>query len=236
MQPVIKYEDMLEKLTNAFENRYDNSLQKTRMVGLVFCSPNSKFTKNEILPQINDWHHRSGNYIDFFFAGYTQGNSNLKGYEEVHIPGRDGWIYNSKKFNKFRKILQSETTWKYSGASDLLLVNATYDEINKEAFIDFDTAILCQLNNMLLDNAIVSVEQFFESIFDFSESNNDTNPTWDFSDSKGRVFLLSYIKNWVLSCFSKTPEKDFKKARHLVTKNFTKYEEGLSPYLISVKK
>jgi len=37
-----------------------------KMLGLMFCRPQLKLAKNELLPNMNYFNERSGAYIDFF--------------------------------------------------------------------------------------------------------------------------------------------------------------------------
>ena len=83
MDPVIDYDELISNLSGAFQYRYNTvSIKRVRMVGIVFARPNSPLAKSEIIPQIADWHFRSGNHIDFFFAGYTTSRTSSR----IHFP------------------------------------------------------------------------------------------------------------------------------------------------------
>lgn len=80
MQPALDHEDLTRSLNDRFRYRYEGDPSvRTRMVGIVFARPNSPLARSEIIPQLNDWHFRSGDHIDFYFAGYTY----------PHPPSRD---------------------------------------------------------------------------------------------------------------------------------------------------
>lgn len=85
------------------------------MVGIVFARPNSPLARSEIIPQLNDWHFRSGDHIDFYFAGYTYPHPPVPGYQEVAITGSDPWLYSADRFNAFRQEIESRTSWEYYG-------------------------------------------------------------------------------------------------------------------------
>jgi len=215
MQPAIDLEDIVSSLTERFKYRYEgDASSRARMVGIIFARPNSPLTKAEIIPQLNDWHFRSGDHIDFYFAGYAHPHPIVPGYVEVSFPGRDPWLYSSERFNSFRQDLESQTTWKYSGSAELLLLNAKYDSRTERGVLKYSSMICCQLDSMKSDQAIQSVERFFESVFRFAESADDEDPTWGFSDKQGISVAGSALKRVVLSLLPKGLDADYKKAEH----------------------
>ena len=44
-----------------------------KLVGLIFCQPHTKFSKDEILPGLRYFHYRSGERVNFYFPGYGEG-------------------------------------------------------------------------------------------------------------------------------------------------------------------
>ncbi|MCK0506072.1 hypothetical protein [Aromatoleum anaerobium] len=189
------------------------------MVGIIFARPNSPLAKSEIIPQLNDWHIRSGDHIDFYFVGYTYPHPPTQDYIEVDIPGSDPWLYSAKSFNALRKEIESRTTWQYGGGCELLLTNARFDSTAKAAYFDFSSAICCQLDAMKTDHAIQSIERFFETVFRFAESANDEDPTWGFSDSQGVSAVGSALKHVVLGLLPKGLDAEYKKTEHFAVRN-----------------
>ncbi len=216
MQPAIDFEDLNYRINKRSNCRCegDASATRARMVGIVFANPNSPLSKAEIIPQLNDWHYRSGDHIDFYFAGYTYPYPPASGYIEVPIPGSDPWLYSAERFNAFRQDFESRTTWKYGGSSELLLMNALFEPSAQRGQLDFGSMICCQLDAMRNDEAIQSIERFFESVFRFAESSNDEDPTWGFSDKQGIGIAGSALKRVVLSLLPKGLDADYKKAAH----------------------
>ena len=219
MQPAIDLEDLIYSLTERFKYGYEGSPSRARMVGIVFARPNSPLAKAEIIPQLNDWHYRSGDHIDFYFAGYTYPHPVVAGYAEVAIPGGDPWLYSAERFNSFRQDLESRTTWEHGGSAELLLLNARYDPKAQRGILDYTSMICCQLDAMKSDQAIPSIERFFETVFRFAESANDEDPTWGFSDKQGIGVAGSALKRVVLSLLPKGLDSDYKKAEHFVVRD-----------------
>jgi hypothetical protein len=216
MQPAIDFKDLIDSLTDRF--KFGTS-KRVRMVGLVFATPNSPLSKAEIIPQLNDWHYRSGDHIDFYFAGYTYPRSPVDGYVEVMIPGGQSWLYSAERFDAFRKELESRTTWEYGGSCELLLMNAQFDADVQQGNLDFGSLVCCQLDAMKRDEAIQSIERFFEKVFRFAESAKGDDPTWGFSDKQGIGIAGSALKRVVLSLLPKGLDADYRKAEHFTVRD-----------------
>ena len=219
MVPIIDYKGCLACLTHAFIRQHKSAPAKhVRLVGLLFARPSSPLAKAEILPAVADWHYRSGDHIDFFFAGYHR-HPRLPGAIPIEIPGMEPWGYSAEIFNGFRREIESKSKWQYSGACDLLLVNARFNRTTRMAEIDFRSMILCQLDQMKEDKAIPSVERFFENIFRFAESADDRDPAWGFSDKQGLSVAASALKRVVLSLLPKNLDADYRKAQHFAIRD-----------------
>lgn len=218
MVPVSLYKEMISKLTDQFSDK--NDPDRVRMVGIVFARPNSPFAKNEIIPQLNDWHCRSAGYITFYFVGYSNLPCSKQGSIEVDIPGSSPWLYNSEDFNEVRKEFESRSIWRYGGGCELILTNARFDNVSGTAELDFSSVVSCQLDDMKADQAFTSVERFFESIFRFAESSRHDDPTWGFSDSQGIRIAGKAIKRMVLSLLPKGLNDEYKKAEHFAVRHF----------------
>lgn len=210
------------EMTKSFLNKYPvqfTSPAPIRMTGIVFARPSSKITKEELIPHLADWHYRSGEHIDFFFAGYSNNPSSKGKSTQIEVSGMEDWYYDPKLFNDLRIGVESKTKWKYSGSCDLLLTNSLYDHSAKKAEIDFNTTIVCQLHSMLEDKAIPSIERFFEKIFRYAESSNGCDPTWGFSDQNALDIGRSTLKMVVLSLLPKNIGCEYKKAEHFAVQN-----------------
>ena len=103
MVPAYSYERVCSELGNSFHGRYHGDV---RMVGLLFARPASPLAVSEILPNLNYYHHRSGNHIDFFCGGYGQYWENWRDeFPDQCVVSRGGsvdWLYSARKFNAFR--------------------------------------------------------------------------------------------------------------------------------------
>jgi hypothetical protein len=217
VDPVYDYDSLLFQLQIRFQYDYAEDRRRVRMLGLCFARPTSPLAKNEIFPQVPDWHHRSGSHIDFYFAGFTADPDSEA--LQVSMPGRGTWYYSPEVFNKFRMQIEARTKWEYSGGSDLILVNAKYDFELDEPMIDFSGAIVCQLDTMKDVKAFPSVEQFFESVFRFAEKSSDHDPTWGFSDRQAVSAGTSALQRIALSLLPARLGTDVEKVKHFAVRN-----------------
>ena len=99
-----------------------------------------------------------------------------------------------------------------SGGADLLLTNARFDGTSAE--LDFSTAISADLVKMKSDGTINSVGSYFESIFQYSENQNGSDPTWGFSDQAGKRVAGSALRSLLISLLPKGLRDDAKHAFH----------------------
>ena len=67
------YEQVCRELGNVFRYRHsDGAVANVRMVGLLFAPAEVRLERDEIVPSLEYFHHRSENNIDFFCAGYSR--------------------------------------------------------------------------------------------------------------------------------------------------------------------
>lgn len=227
MDYVSTFSEFIDHITVALTRDGAVGPEHVRMVGIIFASPNSPLAKSEILPRIADWHQRSGEHIDFYFAGYHGPNPEATKAIRVPVPGYEDWIYVPQHFDEFREVVEHYSKWQYSGGCDLLLVNSRIPDDDDYAELDFSSAIVCQLDSMKDDKAITSVEQFFESIFRFAESSKASEPTWGFSDKQGIRAAGSALKRVVLSLL--LPGKlddEVRRAKHFAVRDISRSMEN----------
>jgi hypothetical protein len=172
------------------------------MIGFLFARPQAALARGEIIPDLPYFHHRAGRHIHFFCVGYGAywPPGSVPDAEKVlTIDGTD-WLYSDRLFNEFRAELERTTAWHYSGGTDLLLTNATWDAAHRSADLDFSTALSMNLEQAIADEAIPGVGRWFERIFRFAENSHDGNdPTWGFSSNAGLVAARSGLVSAVLS-------------------------------------
>lgn len=194
--------------------------RNTKLIGLLLAHPDAPISKNEIVNHLNYFHHRSGEAVDFFCVGYGAYWPKEQYLDQIKATSIDGvdWFYSDKAFTKVVDELESETKWSYSGETELLLITARKGKDGK-TFLDYGTAVVCNLEAMSNDKAFTSVRSFFEGVFKFAKQNIASNETWALSDQNGLQVGKSAIKEAVLSLLPKNLRESYKKAEHYVVKN-----------------
>ena len=216
MLPAPSYDDVCSSLRYYMSS--SGRQRDVRLVGLVFCQPHSKFTTDEILPALRYFHRRSGEHVNFYFAGYYEAMEAPAG-EVMAVPPAEGpgWVFSAQAFDNFRQELQRTTSWRYSGGSDFVLANARYDTERDLAYLDFRSALSITFERLKHDGALADVGILFERIFAYAESCDGADPTWGFSDREGKSLVGSALKNLVVSVLPAPLRQDAKTAFHFVT-------------------
>jgi hypothetical protein len=187
------------------------------MVGILFAPPGAALANAEVLPRLDYFHQRAGKHIDFFCAGYTQGwegGQDPYGCRDYKKAGLEGWVFSNERFVNLCKELSELSRWKYSGETDLILLNAEYDPPGRSSRLDFSSTILCRLDTMKRDKAIGSVAEFFERIFQYTESADPDDPTWGFSDKEGVKQVGSAVERFVLGLLPGKVSESYKRTKH----------------------
>jgi len=228
--PAWSIEEINRTLAQAFERRYPKG--GTRLVGLLFAPPESSLGGSEITKSLDYFHHRSGDKIDFFCAGYRRfGEAKQVVVEREVTSDSSPWYFNVIEFEALRKQAQKGSSWKYSGEADLILLNAAKSESGPDVSLDWSTAICCDLEKMKKDKAIESARRFFEDIFRFVDEYDGTNPAWDLSDQQGIILAKSGLKRLILSVLPKPLREFYSEAEHLVVRDISRGQPR--PYLLT---
>lgn len=86
-----------------------------RMVGKLFGRPESQLGAKEVVPNLEYFHVRSSDYVDFFCAGYGPEDSRDPNRHNQIRVGGVGWRFDADRFNAVRMEVQVRTNWTYSG-------------------------------------------------------------------------------------------------------------------------
>lgn len=215
------YEQVCRELGNAFRYRYPaGEAGSTRMVGLLFAPRETRLARDEIVPSLDYFHHRSGDKIDFFCAGYSRYGFTPGEHPVTHDD--PPWMFSAEVFDRFRRDIERRSSWRYSGEADLLLMNGKRGHDEGAASLDFSSSIVCDLDHMIRDHAIYSARRFFEDVFRFVERVEKPDPTWGFSDEMGALTAGSALKRVILSLLPKALGADYQRAEHFAIRDVSR--------------
>lgn len=197
--------------------------RRSKLVGLLFCHPQSPLAQTDIVPHLDYFHHRSGINVDFFCAGYGAHWSATEYPDQQPVGTVNGvpWLFSAKALDHIRGEMERESRWRYSGEAELLLMPA-FRVAGADPLLDFDNAVVCNLEQMAADRAFTSARAFFERVFRFGESQDGGNPAWALSDSVGLEKGREALRDAILSLLPKPLQKLYRAAGHYVVQSIKK--------------
>lgn len=155
---------------------------KVKLAGILFARPTSSLAKEEIIPNLRYFHKRSANTTHFFCGGYGAYWSDGVYPDKTAVACIDdvAWYFSDIMFDQLREVIEGKTSWRYSGATDLILLNVVAGS-NSRIDLDFANTFFFPLGRMKADRIIYSTEEFFEDIFRFADSYQGDDAVTDFT-------------------------------------------------------
>jgi len=152
MIEAITYKNMLEDLNKKY-------LGKSKTFGILLVRPNRTPASEEILGDVQYFHHRSSNKLDIYMPGYgAYWGDEIPDAVDICKVGNQAWSYSNKRFSDFIEDLETVSKWKYHSEIELLLLDF------REANISFKNVVRINLNAALRDGAIDSATSFIENV------------------------------------------------------------------------
>lgn len=169
----------------------------SRLIGILFCLPDSPLGKSEVVPHLNYFHQRSAEAVDFFCVGYgaywPPGT-----YPDQRIVTRiedTEWLFSEKAFSSMTAEIEGETSWSETGESSLILLVA-HRRPDGTVYLDYKSAIVFNLEQMMADKTITSVRAFFNMIFAYAKGKGRS--TLALSDAEGMRLARGALKEAML--------------------------------------
>ncbi|HEX6504545.1 MAG TPA: hypothetical protein VF011_15000 [Terriglobales bacterium] len=129
-----------------------------RPVALIFGRPACKVFKEELLPDRNWYHLRSGTNIEIFYMGYADPDA-----EHVTAESFDENDFSEQSFESAVSDFEEKTTWKYSGETDIILLNSFFTP-QGEVRLDFTNVFALSLETAIDSKLIRSGRAFIEEV------------------------------------------------------------------------
>ena len=203
MLEAIIYDSMLK---NIEEHKIEQDT-----IGILLTRPTSKAGK-DIVETLPYYHHRSGKSINFYLHGYgAYWYDVYPDKENVTMIGDVQWSFSNQKYVEFIEALEEHSKWKYSGESELLLIEYTNGKL------DYSNVLRFHLDEMLRDEAIPSINVFFENIFRYASQQKSLT---QLSDITGLKTVGQVTMDCILGELPKLFSGALKKGRHYLTYNF----------------
>lgn len=192
----------LSKLIRQRVNQFPPSpqLQVLRFpVGIFFArdrkAGGAADIREEITSSFEYWSKDSGEHFDIFFPGWHFRKGKLQ--------------FNLNRFIEYREEIEHRSKWKYSGETDLLILNFDYSLQRKEGRFAFDEAIVLQVEEMIREKRIGSLPALLSIIQDSAKASHERGEhsvVWEMSDKigflRGRKSLWDAFKKFFLNDFA----------------------------------
>ena len=202
---------------------YSDGYDRTRMLGLLFGRPESQILQREIIPSLNYFNERSAYAIDFFFGGYIPPKeSEHNQYDDQQpvdgsAPTGHGY-FSATAFTRLRQDIESVSTWKYSGAVDLILLTSRMSTQSRLK-LDFSKTLVLNLQKCRESKLIPSIDQFFELVFRFAEEYDGNDPISSFSAALEKGVAVSAMAGGIKSFIPKILHKEIDRTALFAVKN-----------------
>jgi len=213
--PPVPGEGVIQRLdrieTAAIANDPELSLrlgEEVRLGALLFARPYVDIVKGSILPAFDYWDRRSAEHVDIALVGWQKPSEEDRDFR-----------FDQRDFAKAVELFERETRWRYSGGTDLLLLNTRYSVPDEAAVFDYTTVVSLTIEDALKDGAIKSVGGFFEDLVSFASRSNGRDPAWGFSDSMGLKEGRSFLAQLVLKILPRDVRAEYQKLKHFVVRD-----------------
>ena len=155
MFEALTYQNMLHEIQET--SIKDGILNDT--IGILITRPDLSTGRN-IADSLEYYHFRSGKTVNFYLPGYGAYWSQQEHPDEKIVTIVNGvkWSFSNEMFVDFINDLEDHSQWRYSGESELLLVEL------KDGILSYENAIQLYLDKMLRDKVVESVHGLFEDI------------------------------------------------------------------------
>lgn len=129
-----------------------------RPVALIFGRPSCKVFKDELLPDRKYYDLRSGANIELFYMGYADPEA-----QYVNAGEFDDNDFSDQSFADAVSDFERRTTWKYSGETDIILLNSFFTP-QRKVRLDFSNVFTVQLEAAIDSKLIGSGRVFIEEV------------------------------------------------------------------------
>ena len=167
--------------------RLSDLRKRVQPIAIIFGRPHDELVKDGIIPNLTEWHYRSRDFIDLFCVGFQADDSDLieSLKKEFDVDLKSNLINSGEQFAKTLDSFEANTSWRYSGETDFLLLNAIFDMNYKKAILDFNNVLSITLERAIDKQIIDSVPQFIEQVLRFAKEYQGQDLPFAFSDLMG---------------------------------------------------
>lgn len=183
-------------------------------VGFVFIRGDrgggGKVLAEEVTSSLRYWHLDSDRYIDFIFPGWRKPYLHEKETNMPYVDLDSGspLVFDIELFSKMRQSIEKQSRWRYSGETDILLVNYmlnpayAWGTLQRKStsyygHLDFREAITLYVEQMIKKKLTLSIDALMHEIISASKLIERPG-VWEISDrigyQRGSKALWTFLK------------------------------------------
>jgi len=195
-----------------------NERDEKSFIGVLFANPHTPYVKNEILPSLEYFHHRSGENFDFYCCGYGAYWPPNQYADQLVVTSIQGanWLFSQQAFAEVVTSFEENTRWRYSGETELLLLDINKSKTTNTK-LAIESAVVLNLESMQKDQAITSGRSLFEKIIRFAQ-HKDGRGAFEFSDAAGVDAARKTMKSAILSLLPTSVASGYQRAENFAVR------------------
>ena len=127
--------------------RQEREIDSREIVVFLFVRP-TKASDREIINEFEYIHYNSGKYCSVYAIGYTNDPDKATNpeYRPVTEVSENKWWFSTKAFVEFKTKLEQQIKWRYSGESEILILQ---NNPGKSKVLDFSNYVSININSGL---------------------------------------------------------------------------------------
>ena len=143
----------------------ESQVENMEIVVFLFARP----TEESILKEFEYIHYNSAKYCSIYAIGYTDDFTKATDdtYRKVDVSLNNDWFFSAKAFTDFKEKLQDRINWKYSGETEILVLQ---NNPGKRNVLNFQNYVAIDVNKGLREGYIDSFQRFMESLIRSAKS------------------------------------------------------------------
>ena len=145
--------------------KIERQVENMEIVVFLFARP----TEEKILKEFEYIHYNAAQYCSIYAIGYTNDFSKAgdRSYKKVNAGMESDWFFSARAFVDFKEKLQRRIKWKYSGETEVLVLQNNPGCRN---VLNFQNYVAIDVNKGLREGYIDSFQSFMEALIRSSKS------------------------------------------------------------------
>lgn len=139
--------------------RMEQEVENLEIVVFLFA----RSTESAILKEFEYIHYNSARYCSIYAIGYTDDFTKAEdsSYKKVNEAMSGEWYFSNKAFVDFKNKLEKRINWRYSGETEILVLQ---NNPGKRNVLNFQNYVAIDVNKGIREGYIDSFQSFMESL------------------------------------------------------------------------